>query len=62
MADEVENRDDQKPKGTRKSVNLAGFAIAFGFVWIVFDNVALALIFALLVAGGIEARQRSGNR
>ena len=46
----------------RAGINLSAFLIAFVFVWIVFDNIALALLFALLFAGGGEAVQRAANK
>ena len=33
--------------------------LALGFVWLVFDNLALAFLFALAVAGATEATQRA---
>jgi hypothetical protein len=54
-----ETPEDKTTKGWgRAGINLGAFLIAFVFVWVVFDNLALALIFALLFAGGGEAAQR----
>lgn len=36
----------------------AGAIIVFGFIWIVFDNLALALIGGLLAAGASARRAR----
>lgn len=58
-----ETPEDKTAKGwSRAGINLGAFLIAFVFVWIVFDNLALALIFALLFAGGGEAVQRAANK
>ena len=46
----------------RIGATLAAFLIPFAFVWIVFDNLALALIIAVLFAGGSEAAQRAGRK
>lgn len=42
----------------RGGVNLGTFIVVLGFVWLVFDNLALALLFALVFAGSAEAAQR----
>ena len=62
MNDETEPETPEKPAGTSQSTNLVAFLVTFGFVWLVFDNLALGLIFALLVAGGSEAAQRAKNK
>lgn len=62
MNDETEPETPEKPAGTRQSTNLVAFLVTFGFIWLVFDNMALALIFALLIAGGSEAAQRAKNK
>jgi hypothetical protein len=54
---------DDKETGTgegwrRGGINLGAFVVVFGFVWLVFDNLALALLVALIFAGGAEAAQR----
>ena len=46
----------------RKAGRSAAGAIVVGvFLWIVFDNLALALIFGLLAAGAIGSRTRKGS-
>ena len=62
MNDEIEPETSEKPAGTSQSTNLVAFLVTFGFIWLVFDNMALALIFALLIAGGSEAAQRAKNK
>jgi len=48
-----------RPQG---AINLAAVLLTFFFVWIVFDNLALALIFAAFAGGGSELAQRAANR
>ena len=50
-----------KENWRRAGINLFAFLVPFVFIWIVFDNVALALIFALIFAGGGEAAQRAAK-
>ncbi len=46
----------------RAGINLGAFLLVFVFVWVIFDNLALALIFALIFAGGGEAAQRAASK
>lgn len=48
-----------KPKA---SLNIGAFLLVFGFVWLVFDNFALALIFGFIFAGSAEVAQRTLNQ
>lgn len=51
---------------------LGTFLLAFGFVWVVFDNIALGLLFGLIAGGAAgkaakasaadEERDRTGGR
>lgn len=43
----------------RSGINLVAFLIPLIFVWLVFDNLALGLLVALLFGGGAEASQRA---
>ncbi len=45
----------------RAGLNFGAFVVAFLFVWLVFDNMALGLLVGLLFAGGGEAAQRAGQ-
>lgn len=57
--------DDQDKTGAAKSrmpFNLAAFLIVFLFVWLVFDNFALGLIFGLFFSGGSEIAQRAAAK
>jgi hypothetical protein len=59
------DQDDNEPSRVAKpraSINLGAFLLAFLFVWLVFDNVALGLIVALFVGGGSEVAQRTVNK
>lgn len=59
------NESDHRPKSdrlTRTGVNLGAFVVVLGFIWLVFDNLALALLFALVFAGGAEAAQRVSKK
>ena len=62
MTDHTDLAAPKTPAGTSQSTNLVAFLVTFGFVWLVFDNMALALIFALLIAGGSEAAQRAKHK
>ena len=62
MTDHTDPDAPKTPAGTSQSTNLVAFLVTFGFVWLVYDNMALALIFALLIAGGSEAAQRAKNK
>ena len=44
------------------SFNLVAFLVVFGFIWLVFDNMALGLIFGLIFAGGSEVVQRTTKK
>lgn len=46
----------------RAGFNLGAFVLGFGFVLIVFENFALALLFALICGGGSYAAQRAAKR
>jgi hypothetical protein len=62
--------DDNNPQppssapARRAGINIAAFLLVAGFVWIVFDNLALGLLFGLAFAAGGEVvqRSRSGKR
>jgi hypothetical protein len=60
------NAEDKEPgagEGWRRGgINFGAFLIVFAFVWIVFDNPALALLCALIFAGGAEAAQRARKK
>lgn len=43
----------------RSAGSFGAFLVVFVFVWIVFDNLALAFLFALMAGGGAEAAQRA---
>jgi hypothetical protein len=60
--DDDTRTDEKRTGGTgRAAFNAGGAVIAFGFVWIVFDNLALAIVAALIVGGGLLAA-KSGRR
>jgi len=46
----------------RGAFNVGAFLIVFGFVWLVFDNMALGLLFGLVFAGGAEVAQRATGK
>ncbi len=48
-----------KPKA---AFNLGAFLLAFLFVWIVFDNMALGLLVGLIAAGGSHAAQTAAGK
>ena len=59
----VEDKETAGGDGWRRGgVNLGAFIVVLGFVWLVFDNLALALLFALIFAGGAEAAQRGAKK
>jgi hypothetical protein len=41
------------------AINAAAFLLAFIFVWLVFDNLALGLLAGLIIGGGSEVAQRA---
>ncbi len=51
---EQDQNDIEPGRGAkpRASINLGAFLLAFLFVWLVFDNIALGLLVALFVGGG----------
>ncbi len=55
---------EDNPSGSMKraGINLGAFLIAFLFVWLIFDNMALGLLVGLLFAGGGEAAQRAADK
>lgn len=58
-----DNDSQNKPTSQSKmSFNLVTFLVVMGFIWLVFDNLALGLIFGLLFAGGSEMAQRQANK
>lgn len=61
----TDDRDVAKPPSAsppRMVVNGAAAVLVFLFVWLVFDNLALALIFALMAGGGAAAAQRAAKK
>ena len=59
----MDNDPQKKPTSQSKmSFNLVAFLVVLGFVWLVFDNLALGLIFGLIFAGGSEMAQRQANK
>ena len=54
---------DPAPSGPpRAAFNAGAFLLVFAFVWLVFDNLALGLVFGLMAAGGSEVAQRTATR
>jgi len=59
----ADGKETEAGKGWRRGgINLGAFVVVFGFVWLVFDNLALALLVALIFAGGAEAAQRASKK
>jgi len=60
----IMDTDDQECSETgpspakRAPLNLVTFLVVFGFVWLVFDNMALGLIAGLIFGGSAEVAQR----
>jgi hypothetical protein len=49
----------EKSEGVKRAgFSLGAFVVMFGFVWIVFENLALAMLAALFFAGGAQIVQR----
>ena len=46
----------------RTGITLSAFLIPFVFIWIVFDNLALAIALAFLFAAGSAAAQRANRK
>lgn len=56
------DQDRKSETGQRGPVNAAAVLMTFIFVWLVFDNLALALIFAAFAGGGSELAQRAAKK
>lgn len=56
------DKDRKSEPGHRGPMNVAAVLLTFLFVWLVFDNLALALIFAAFAGGGAEVAQRAANK
>ncbi|MGX6647515.1 hypothetical protein ACWCOP_06185 [Maricaulaceae bacterium MS644] len=55
--------DDERQGGLKRAgFSLGAFVITLGFIWIVFENLALALMVALVLAGGAQALQQKVKR
>ena len=57
-----DTKTPQRPSSSptrRAGINIGTFIVVAAFVWIVFDNLALALLFGLAFAAGGEVVQRS---
>ena len=52
---------DEEGRGHGKT-NFATFIVVFLFVWLVFDNLALGLLFGLVAGGGSEVAQRATDK
>lgn len=52
----------QWPAGLGRTVDIGAFVVVLLFVWLVFDNFALGLLFALMLGGGAAAARRAGRR
>jgi len=50
-----------EPASAKAGPSVAGAIFVGVFVWIVFDNLALGLIFGLIVAGSVATRTRKGS-
>ncbi|MCI5043284.1 MAG: hypothetical protein MRY72_01185 [Aquisalinus sp.] len=62
MTDTPETSEkDERPK-PKAAFNLGAFLLAFLFVWIVFDNMALGLLVGLIAAGGSHAAQSAAGK
>lgn len=61
MADDG-NDEPKAGAGARAPANIVAFLVVFGFIWLVFDNMALAFLFALVFAGASEVAQRKAAR
>ncbi len=55
--------EEEGSRGRRRGpINVASFLLAFSFVWLVFDNVALGLLAGLIFGGGSEMAQRATGK
>lgn len=43
------------------ALNVGAFAVVFFFVWLVFDNLALAFLFGLIAGSGTAVAQNAAN-
>jgi hypothetical protein len=61
-APEEPKGEDQNTGLKRAGFSVGTFVLAFGFVWIVFDNIALALLFGLALGAGAQAAQGAAKK
>jgi hypothetical protein len=57
--DATEEGSGSRPHG---AMNVGAFLLSFLFVWLVFDNFALALLAGLAFGGGSEIAQRATDK
>ena len=62
MEEKQETVEEGPRRRSRGPINVATFLIVFLFVWLVFDNLALGLIFGLIFGGGSEVAQRAAGK
>ena len=62
MDEDKDTSDEVRRSRPRGAMNAGSFLLAFLFVWLVFDNFALALLAGLAFGGGSEMVQRSGAK
>ena len=64
MSDTPEDPKSENQEGDlkRAGFSVGAFVLTFGFVLIVFDNFALALLFALICGCGAQAAQWTAKR
>jgi hypothetical protein len=62
VMDQKQDAVEEDSRGRPRAINFASFLLAFLFVWVVFDNLALALLFGLVVGGGSAAAQRAAGK
>ncbi|WP_306250530.1 hypothetical protein [Parvularcula sp. IMCC14364] len=62
MNEDTKTPDVENNSRSRGAFNIGTFLLVFGFIWIVFDNIALAVLFGLIMAGGSEVAQRAASK
>ena len=61
--DQKKDAVEEDSRGRRRGpINVVSFLLVFLFVWLVFDNFALGLLFGLIFGGGSEMAQRAAGK
>nr|GGH93177.1 hypothetical protein GCM10011355_04400 [Aquisalinus luteolus] len=57
-----DNPETDKKGGPHRVFSVGAFLLVTLFVWLIFDNLALGILFGLMAAGGLEVAQRTTDK